>query len=308
MLFNFFLANHLTGGLRGMPDLVQPIFDGLADAGHDVVGFGLGLQPAPAVNVFIEFFPDDDFVDGLLKLKAQSGDKFIFGVICTEDIEDTLVMEQPEYPRRRPNLERVLAAADFVWSLLPQVDVYEQIAGSKKVSLLRYGFTERFLNDRVLDDPGLRDLDVLMYGNPTPYRTTIVDDLRRRGFNCFTSDRQVLPDFITNDIVSRSKVVLDLRRGPGVRFPSPTRICKGVHAGARVVSEDLGESAISNLYDYTERGAYGELADRCEQLLRGGRYVEAGLGALAKFRAETSMRDNIAQAMTLPIFNSLARG
>jgi hypothetical protein len=308
MLFNFFLANHLTGGLRGMPDLVQPIYHGLADAGHDVVGFGLGMQSAPAVNVFLEFFPDDAFVEGLLKLKIQLGDKFIFGVICTEDVEDKLVMEQPEHPRRRPNLERVLAVADFVWTLLPQVEAYERMTGAGKVALLRYGFTERFLNDRILRDPALRDLDVLMYGNPTPYRTTVVDDLRRRGFNCFVSDRQVLPDFITNDVVSRSKLVLDLRRGTGVRFPSPTRICKAVHAGARVVSEHLGDSPIANLYDYTAHAPYTQLADRCEALLRGGRYVEEGLEALQRFRTETSMRQNILDALALPIFKRLAQG
>lgn len=300
MLFNFFLANHLSGGLKGMPDLVQPIFHGLVEAGHEVIGFGLGLQAAPAVNVLVEFFPDDGFTDSVLSLKAQSGDKFIFGILCTEDIEDALVMQQPEFPRRRANLERLLPAADFVWTLLPQVAAYEALAGAGKVALLEYGFSERFLNRHLVTDPSLRDMDVLMYGNETPHRVAVVDALRRRGLTCLSSDRQVLPEFITSDILRRSKIVLDVRRGPGVRFPSPTRICKAVHSGALVVAEDLGESAISNLYRYAIACPYDGIAERCARIIADGRYATLGLDALARFRAETSMRDNVARALRLP--------
>lgn len=38
----------------------------------------------------------------------------------------------------------------------------------------------------------LRDIDVLMYGNETPRCMAIVGELRWRGFNCLTSDRQVV--------------------------------------------------------------------------------------------------------------------
>lgn len=305
MLFNFFLANHFSGGIKGLPDLLQPIYHGLTEAGHDVIGFGMGLHPAPAVNVLVEFFPDDSVTDTLLRFKTQAGDGFVFGILCTEDIEDTLVMQQPAFPRRRPNLERLLPAADFVWTLLPQVEAYEALAGAGKVALLEYGFSERFLNRHILPDPNLRDVDVLMYGNETGYRATVVGELRRRGFNCVSSDRQVLPEFLTADILRRSKVVLDLRRGPGVRFPSPTRICKAVHSGALVLSEDLGESAIANLYRFCVRCAYEEIADRCTSLIRSGQYAAQGLAALERFRTETSMRDNMRRILTLPVFERL---
>lgn len=305
MLFNFFLANHLSGGLKGMPDLLQPIFHGLVEAGHEVIGFGLGLQAAPTVNVLVEFFPDDAFTDNVLRLKAQSGERFVFGILCTEDIEDALVMRQPEFPRRRANLERLLPKADFVWTLLPQVEAYEALAGAGKVALLEYGFSERFLNPHLVSDPARRELDVLMYGNETPYRMAVVGELRRRGFDCLSSDRQVLPEFITADILRRSKIVLDLRRGPGVRFPSPTRICKAVHSGALVVAEDLGQSALSNLYRYAVACPYAELVDRCAAIIGAAQYVELGLGALERFRAETSMRANMERVLALAAFQRL---
>jgi hypothetical protein len=301
VLFNLFLGNHRAGGLKGMADLILPIFHGLADLGHEVIGYGLNMRPAPAVNLLFEFFPDDAFVDELLRMKAEQGEKFIFGVVCTEDVEDSLVMEQPEFPRRRANLMRILPAADFVWTLLPQVATYDAIAGSPKTALIEYGFSERFLSPRLIPDVERRDVDVLMYGNATPYRMPVVEELRRRGFACFVTDRQAFPDFAATDLVSRSKIVLDLRRGPGVRFPSPTRICKALHAGALVVAEHLGDSAIASLYGYTVACAYDELVERCTQVIRSGLAAQLGLAALAKYRAEATMAACLARAMAVPV-------
>lgn len=61
MIFNFYLGNHDSSGLRGMADLLVPIYNGLEEAGHNVMGYGLGFRPAPAVNLIVEFFPDDAF-------------------------------------------------------------------------------------------------------------------------------------------------------------------------------------------------------------------------------------------------------
>jgi len=305
MIFNFFLGNHRAGGLKGMPDLILPIRHGLAELGHHVITYGLNLRPAPAVNVLIEFFPEDGVVDELIRLKTQAGDGFIFGVICTEDIEDRLVMEQPEFPRRRPNLERLLPRADFVWTLLPQVGAYEALAGPGKVALLEYGFSQRLVAPRTVREPGLRDIDVLMYGNETSYRKAVVEQLRGRGFKCFVTNRQLFPDFIATDFVTRSKVVLDLRRGPEVRFPSPTRICKSLHGGVLVAAEHLGDSGIANLYNYTVACRYDELAERCEQIIRSGLFVNLGLAAAEKFKAETSMAGNMKRILASPVFAAL---
>jgi hypothetical protein len=305
MLFNFYLGNHDAGGLKAMPDLLMPIYHGLAEAGHRVIGYGSALLPLPAINVMVEFFPDETFVDQLVKTKARIGEKFVFGVICTEDIEDALVMEDPMWPGRRRNMLRLLSVADFVWTLLPQVSAFEAIAGAGNAALLEYGFSERFLNPRLVTDPTLRDIDVLMYGAATPYRAPVVSELERRSLNCFTTARHVWPEFVTTDALSRSKVVLDLRRGVAVRFPSPTRVCKAVHSGTTIVAERLAPSALDGLYAYTVPCTYAELADRCEDIIRSGRYVDSGLAALAKFRAETSMRRNMETVLKLPVFARL---
>ena len=81
---------------------------------------------------------------------------------------------------------------------------------------------------------------------------------------------------------------------------------KALHAGVRVVAEDLGDSPIASLYRYTERRAYADLAPRCEQIVRDRTFVAEGMAALAAFRAETSMTRNLAAAMNQPIFRKPA--
>jgi len=306
MIFNFYLGNHDSSGLRGMADLLVPIFNGLEEAGHNVMGYGLGFRPAPAVNLVVEFFPDDAFVDSLIRIKASSGDKLILGLLCTEDIEDALVMQDPANPRRLANLMRVLKAVDFVWTLLPQVDVLESICGPGKAALLEYGFSPRSLHPRLRKAPQSRTLDAVMYGNTSPYRQPLVDQLAARGLSTFVTARDVLPMFVTADVLSRAKLVLDVRRGPGVRFPSPTRVVRALHVGVAVVAEDLGPSPISSLYRYTLACPYEQLVERSEQLVRSGLFVDLGLAALEQFRNETSMARNVAAALRLPVFEHLA--
>ena len=125
MIFNFILANHHETSLNSLGDLVEPICQGLEQGGHHVIRYGIDLHQAPTVNVLVEFFKDDTIVDDFLRFKRDHGDQFVLGLIGTEDPDDRLVMDN--YPNRRRNLERIAAAADFVWTLLPVENFYRQI-------------------------------------------------------------------------------------------------------------------------------------------------------------------------------------
>ncbi len=307
MIFNFFLGNHHANALNSFTDLLLPIYNGLTEGGHHVIGWGTGLLEAPAVNVLVEWFEDDRIVDELLQTKAARGDRFVFGILCTEDMSDKLVMDPEKYPRRLINLMRLLPAADFVWTLLPQAEFFAKACAPDRVALVEYGFSGLYLDPDMITDARDRDVDAILYGNENPYRAAISRELERRGFSCFVSHRESWPNFMTDDIIRRAKVLLDVRRGPGVRFLSPTRIVKGLHSGTAVVSELFDRSETARLYRYTEAVEYGALADRCAEIIRSGKYVEMGLAALKRFQAETSMRDNMARAMALPVFDRLAR-
>jgi hypothetical protein len=304
VIFNFHFGNHDQRGLNALTDLVLPIYYGLIEAGHEVLGFGTDAVPAPAVNVFIENF-NDGFTDTLLQRKAANRDGFRFGILCTEDIADALVMETTDSPRRRDNLKRLLPQADFVWTLLPQPEFFASACRPGTMAVVKYGFTEAYLDPYPIRDPGLRDVDVMLYGNSSPYREKVAGALRQRGYTVFVSRRESWPSFMTDDLIRRSKVMIDMRRGPNVRFLSPTRIARGLHSGAAVVSEQFDASEIADLYQYTQVVPYDEIADRCTEIIQSRRYVELGAEAQARFRNETSMRDNMARALT-PVLSRYA--
>jgi len=305
MIFNFVLANHHETSLNSLGDLLEPIYQGLEACGHHVIRFGVDFHERPMINVMVEFFKDDVIVDDLLRFKRDLGERFALGLLCTEDPEDALVMDQ--YPRRRPNLERLAGVVDFLWTLLP-VEAYRQLCPSDRVALLRYGFSEAYLDPDLIADPGQRDIDAVLYGNLHPHRERIVRALAAMGLTCITTQREAYPDFIAADLIRRSKVLLDIRRSPQVRYLSPTRIVKGLHSGTAVISERYDNSEIADLYEYTAACSYDEVAERCRDIICGGSYAALGLAALAKFRSQTSMRDNMARALALPVFDRLGSG
>lgn len=306
MIFNVFLANQPPERLKKLYDLLRPIEVGLIEAGHHVIGYGLGLLPAPAVNLMVDFFPDDAFVDGLVKLKAESGPRLVVGLIAADDVEDDEALQAAHYPRRMVNLRRALAAADFVWTLLPQTAFYEAICGAGTAAEIAFGFSERLLNRGVIARPELRDLDVVIDGEATPRRQGIIEALQQRGLRCHLTGAKPLPSFATADLARRAKILLDARRHPGARFSSMRRICKGLHSGTLVVTDRPADGA-GPLDRFAIAAEANRVADTCAATIGSGKAVEVGLAALARFRAETSMRDGLGRALQLPALQRLGR-
>lgn len=304
MIFNFGLRNHHDTSLNSLGDLLLPIWHGLEENGHRVIRFCTDFQAAPTVNVLLEFFIDDAYIDTLLRLKREHGERLVFGLVCTEDPDDRIVMDV--FPNRLPNLERLLPAVDFIWTLLPVMSFFERNGCAARTKLLQYGYTPAYLDPLRIADPAGRDIDTVLYGSDHGYRASVANAIRAAGVGCVGTSREYYPGFMTDDLIRRAKAVIDLRRGPGVRFISPTRIVKALHSGTAVVSEDFDRSPIANLYRYTVSAPYAQLAERCIDLVRSGDAAATGLSALERFRAETSMKANVAEAMALPVFERMA--
>jgi hypothetical protein len=92
-----------------------------------------------------------------------------------------------------------------------------------------------------------------------------------------------------------------------MRHASPARIVKGLHSGTVVVSERNG-GRLGRLDDYILPVDPNELIERCMVVIQSGLAVDMGLAALAKFRAETSMRRNMEAVLKLPVFERLTAG
>jgi len=312
MHFNFYLANHSGNSFVLLEDVVRPIVVGLQENGHHVATFGTTMVMAPAVNVFVEFFRDGQLVDTLLSLKAQLKDQFLFGIVCTEDLEDPYVW-QMSGAARRDNLLRLLPAADFLWPIVPAAS-YEKIYPRERIAYVRYGHSAKLRPVTGVTPEADRDLDVLIYGSPYKYRIPVAQRLQALGLRCdFTinTTRGMLegwPRYLADEVLSRAKVVVDMRRGTEVRYASVTRIVAAVHTGSAVVAEAFDTSEMASVYRYTTSVPYDLIAETCLGIVASGDYVDRGVRARELFAGETSMRDNMAAAVNLPLFQPLLGG
>jgi len=297
MIFNFYLAHHSKNALNVIGDGLEPVYRGLEALGHDVVGFATGLLPAPAVNVFPEFFEDDSFVNNLLAAKQAQGSQFPLGLLCTEDLDGTLAVADTDRERRWANLRRLLPAADFVWATLPLLETLEAAGAVAKVARVDYGWVDGCVPAApAIDQPSLRDMDVYFYGSDTPYRNAVADELRRQGLAVFLGRQEFFPSYAADDVCRRAKLVLVMRAEASDRFLPLAGIVKALHFGTAVLAERVD----SGLSAYTQEADVAGLAQRAAEIIRGGGFVELGRETQARFRAGTSMRDNLARALSLP--------
>lgn len=315
MDFHLYLANHHPYSFSLMEDIVRPVSAGLEDGGHRLVSFSTDMVLAPRINLFIEYFYDLGFVDTILALKKQLGDGFLFGVICTEDLADPLVWKL-SHADRLTGLKRILPHADFVWTLLAP-DSYREFVAPERLARIDYGHSDRLVPPFYSNDPAQRDIDVLIYGSPYKYRMAVSEEVRSRGLTCeYTisaamgaGDKpkmQGLPRYLADEVVARSKLVIDMRRGPEVRALSVARVASIVHSGTAIVAEAFDVTETARFYRYTMPAAYEGIAETCERLIRGGDYVRVGAEMRERFAAETSMRDNMTAALKLPFFGRFA--
>jgi hypothetical protein len=314
MEFHLYLANHHPHSFVLLEDVVCPVIAGLEDGGHRVVSFSVDLVMAPRINLFVEFFIDQSLVNTLIALKRQLGAGFLFGIICTEDLGDPIVWKL-SVPSRLSGLKQLLPHADFVWTLLAP-DSYRPFVAPERMARIDYGYSPRLVSRCYFADPAQRDIDVLIYGSPYKYRMAVYEEIKRRGLTCeftvsatTTADGkpqlQGLPRYLADEVIARSKTVIDMRRGPEVRGLSVSRISAIVHSGSIVVAEEFDVSETARFYRYTTAVAYDRIAETCETLVRGGNYVALGAAARDRFAAETSMRDNMAAVLRLPFFATI---
>lgn len=298
MHFHFLLTNHYPYGVYKIEDHVKLIGGGLAALGHNITyGFDDDVVPWPGINLLVEFFNFSPMVDQVIGLKASST-RHAFGLICYADLQDSSVMDDPNFPDRRPSLLRLMPHMDFVWTAVP-CD-YSGVPGAEKVRFLEYGYVPSLRRpDRLA-----RDRDVLIYGSIGGRRTELFNALVQRGLSA-SMTTGILPGYFKNDLLDRARIVVDIRRTETVRFLSPSRQCTVLHSGAAIVAEKFDGSPLSKLYGYGAAVPFNEVADMCIALARAKECAEIGRVARDSFARETSMAANLRRVMDLPVFKEL---
>lgn len=299
MRFHFLLTNHYPYGVYKIEDHIRLIGGGLAALGHKVTyGFDDDVVPWPGVNLLVEFFNFSPVVDQVIDLKT-SATRYVFGLICHEDLQDP-VMDDPAFPDRRPSLERLLPHVDFAWTVVPSD--YSAMPGAEKVRFLEYGYVSSLRRP----DHLVRDRDVLIYGGTASRRLDVFNALVQRGLSV-SMTTGILPGYFKYDLLDRARVVVDVRRTETVRFLSPSRQCTVLHSGAAIVAEKFDGSPLSKLYGYGAAVPFGEVVDMCVAVARAKECEEIARVARDSFARETSMAANLQRVMDHPVFRDAAQ-
>jgi hypothetical protein len=296
MQFNFFLKNHHVSSLASLEDIICLVAAGLREAGHHVQADYSFLYPRPFVNIVFENTTRPWLVEEMRVAKAELGQDLLLGLIATEDPVDTISMGEGVSPRLK-NMVETIDLFDFVWAILAP-DAYESmLGGNKPVRQILFGHCPSLEQPPSL----IQNVDVLLYGKLNGYRAPIVHGLMRQGHGVHATFGE-MPEFLRHNMIQRSKLVLDMRRGEVVRFCSPSRICAALHHGSLVVAEEFDNSPTAHILRYAVTAPYGELVARSAGLLaHPAERTELADDLRRRFAAETSMRANMeALISTLP--------
>jgi len=275
--------------------MLRPLLLGLRAAGHSVIAGAHDYKPAPIINLVIEDFGDTGFAAALTQARAQAGGRFRLGVICP-------VNPAALPPERRAGLRSVLPNADFVLTLA-DIEMPAEFCPSARVVPLTYGFDEKLVGPRLITDPALRDIDVVIYSPASERVNRLGERLAGANLGHLTVRPGAMPDYLVTDLLSRAKVVVTVDNRPATGGLGP-RFVKAIGNGTIVVTEPptpAGKWPSGALI----HALYDDIPQQCRALAAEGRFVTLGLGALDRFRAGVSMRECIANALNLPVFAPL---
>ena len=301
MWFNFVLMNH---GMTGSKEWLSPLTDymrgALGRCGHETT-VTLEEVYRRAINVFFEYFPDEEFIEHLLALKKANGLRM--GVIATELMVGGSIPyarhgmqwtgDKTEFFRKRVGgFERVAGQADFVWSWLERTA--HEYRGICPVS-------EFFPVGHIATIPAYqrqapKDIDVLFFGTRTPHRTDLIGRFRALGINVLCIGRGFpLGYMIKSQLASyldRAKIGLNLNlhaeddtdNGVDPRFASCMRITEMLDREMCIASEEI---PLDNPYrNFMVSAEAGDLAATCQQLLASGAWESAARINAQRFREQ----------------------
>lgn len=168
---------------------------------------------------------------------------------------------------RYDNFVRLLPRMTAVWHVAEQqLPVYQDAFPEVQADYMPHGYAERFGTVRHRDDHD-KDIDVLFTGTMTGYRRQVLDALSEAGLKVVSSIQFTAP-FHRDDLVARSKLVLNIKQHPDWQHESVTRLYYHLCNDSLLLSEQCRYP--TDLHDYVGEIDGDWLTAVQEQLARGG--------------------------------------
>lgn len=185
---------------------------------------------------------------------------------------------------RYRNFNRLVPAFESIWCVTPhQIGEYENAYGSKVKLMPIAAWAAQNLNS--LQGQFKKDIDFLFTGSATPYRSTIFDALRKRGYNVFVGPA-TLPTYLREHFIARSKVCLQVRQDGEWKYPSIMRYHYLLRSGCTVVAEQTEETCDQE--QFIKAVAPEDFIETCVKMIESGDYVRFGAQAAQEYYNQTA--------------------
>jgi len=163
----------------------------------------------------------------------------------------------------QPPLVELFTKAAAVWDCLDSNLPLLQRLGVPKPHIKLYvpGFHEDLVDIQHRPPPE-RDIDVLFFGSPTPYREQVFDQLRQdlRLMTLFDA-----PSAFRNDLIARAQINLVLQSGQELSYLPPQRVGYLLNNRCAVLAEAAKEGGL--LDDLVLQASRETLVDACKLML-----------------------------------------
>lgn len=226
MWFHFCTANHDPIGRSTLVDMLDWFTAGLKDLGHKVTYSETSVE-CRAVNVFW-----DGFGPGMGERIRDSGVEY--GVVATE-IPDGNAFNwrtEPDWKERFDSFFDVARSASFIWTMIEStVPFYSQFC---RTAFIELGYSDRLIPSYTAISP---EYDFSFFGLETPYRTKIVEKLRKHASVVWP--KTVLSVRDIGILIGKTKVGLSIKQSQPWPIPSPTRLGRFMMAKRDIAAEHV---------------------------------------------------------------------
>jgi hypothetical protein len=292
MWFHLYLGNHdAIAGRDSLYDMVEWLVAGLTELKHRVT-VGDTIAPRAMNIVWDNFRPGDE--------QLIANRDFRFGLIATEIPTDQTFnwRDEAPWPERRRAFETIAPYAQFIWSTVEgPVSQYRRLAPA---GYLELGFSEAMV-DPIFSKVS-PTFDFAFYGLLTPYRTAILDKLRR---HCdILVPKEFLKGKEINRFIASAKIGICFKQSPMWPIPSPTRVGRLLHARRGIAAEFTpSPTRVGQLIPMANESE--DFAEFCLECLREP-WKQRADDSYDRFRATMRMRDILEKLLDTTFAASIA--
>ena len=243
------------------------------------------IFPAFARRLALRAFPD-----AYVRIRAEYRRRF------RTAIESTYSQDEYWLERYR-NFCRAVPFCEQIWCVSPhQIGAYRDRFRDSKIRLMPLA-SWNIECSNLLQGQICKDIDFLFTGSITPYRDSVLRELKSRGFTVVEGP-PTWPAYLRDHYIARSKICLQIRQSPAWKYPSIMRYHHLLSSGALVVADKGVETCMQEAFLVT--AAAEDFVETCVRTIQQPDFMKSGLENSRRYFFESADARKSLECLLLP--------